>query len=191
MSRLGAEPAALRKAFRLNISNETRSAVSVTVRWELRDPYARVLRSGGFENVLVPALSAVWMEEVDCSDALYRENYVSYSCVLDGDVSAPAAAVEACDHRPGLQSNPLSSGTALFVPPKQFKFADPHLRVHAEEDEIVVEADAYARAVEISNARDDLVLSDNFFDRNAGVVRVKILRGTPDGLRVRSVYDIR
>ena len=71
------------------------------------------------------------------------------------------------------------------------KFADPHLRVHAEEDEIVVEADAYARAVEISNARDDLVLSDNFFDMNAGVVRVKILRGTPDGLRVRSVYDIR
>ena len=208
MSRGGTEPAALRKAFRLNISNETRSEVSVTVRWELRDPYARVLRGGVFESVLVPALSAVWMEEVDCSDALYRENYVSYSCVLDGDVSAPAAAitgpscgrgsrsqlelaVEACDHRPGLRSDLLSSGTALFVPPKQFKFADPHLRVHAEEDEIVVEADAYARAVEISNARDDLVLSDNFFDMNAGVVRVKILRGTPDGLRVRSVYDIR
>ena len=93
MSRLGAEPAALRKAFRLNISNETRSEVSVTVRWELRDPYARVIRGGVFESVLVPALSAVWMEEVDCADARYRENYVSYSCVLDGDVSAPAAAI--------------------------------------------------------------------------------------------------
>ena len=208
---LGAEPAALCKAFRLNLSNETREAVRATVRWELRDPYARVIRGGVFENVPVPALSAVWLEEVDCADALYRENYVSYSCELldsfscdsclaaaDGQPRAPITgpgcdrdSTDSADHSPGLRSEVYSSGSALFVPPKQFRFADPHLRVRASGDEIVVEADAYARAVKISNTRDDLVLSDNYFDMNAGTVRVRLLRGTPDGLKVRSVYDIR
>ena len=196
-----AEPAALRKAFRLNLSNETRKAVRATVRWELRDPYARVIRAGVYENVLVPALSAVWLDEVVCNDALYRENYVSYSCELLDSSSCDSSLItgpgcdrdstDSGDHRPGLRSGPFSSGSALFAPPKQFRFVDPHLRVRASGDEVVVEADAYARAVEISNIRDDLVLSDNYFDMNAGTVRVRILRGTPDGLKVRSVYDIR
>ena len=33
-------------------------------------------------------------------------------------------------------------------------------------------------------------LEDNYFDMNAGEYRVKILDGKPDGLKVRSVYDI-
>lgn len=35
-----------------------------------------------------------------------------------------------------------------------------------------------------------LILEDNYFDMNAGEYRVKILDGKPDGLKVRSVYDI-
>ena len=37
----------------------------------------------------------------------------------------------------------------------------------------------------------DLVLSDNYFDLNGDSKTVKILRGVPENIRVRSVYDIR
>ena len=37
----------------------------------------------------------------------------------------------------------------------------------------------------------DTVLEDNYFDMNAGERRVKIVRGEPGELSVRSVYDIR
>jgi len=55
----------------------------------------------------------------------------------------------------------------------------------------VVSSENYARAVEIRNKNDNLILSDNFFDMNAGKKRVKILRGEPDMLEVRSAYNIR
>ena len=44
--------------------------------------------------------------------------------------------------------------------------------------------------MEIQNRREDLLLSDNYFDMEAGERRVSILSGSPDGLRLRSVYDI-
>ena len=50
---------------------------------------------------------------------------------------------------------------------------------------------AYAQGVELQNAGEDLVLSDNYFDMLPGERRVKLLRGKPESLRVRSVYDIR
>jgi beta-mannosidase len=37
----------------------------------------------------------------------------------------------------------------------------------------------------------DLLLSDNFFDIDAGTKEVSILRGNPKTLLVRSVFDIR
>ena len=52
-------------------------------------------------------------------------------------------------------------------------------------------ADAYARSVEIHNAEDDMLLEDNYFDMDAGTRRVKIREGKPEGLTIRSVYDIR
>lgn len=51
-------------------------------------------------------------------------------------------------------------------------------------------ASAYAKSVEILNDTEDLILEDNYFDMNAGERRIKILQGKPEGLRVRSVYDI-
>ena len=52
-------------------------------------------------------------------------------------------------------------------------------------------AQAYAKSVEIKNENQDLVLSDNYFDLNGDSRTVKILRGKPEGIRLRSVYDIR
>ena len=45
--------------------------------------------------------------------------------------------------------------------------------------------------MEIRNENEDLILSDNYFDMDGGEKTVRILSGKPDGLRVRSVYDIR
>ena len=36
-----------------------------------------------------------------------------------------------------------------------------------------------------------MLLEDNYFDMDAGTRRVKIREGKPEGLTIRSVYDIR
>ena len=84
----------------------------------------------------------------------------------------------------------VSGGTVLFCAPKHFRFRDPRLSVRREGGELVVIAEAYARAVEIRSEDPDLVLEDNFFDMNPGERRIRILRGTAENPRVRSVFDI-
>ena len=58
-------------------------------------------------------------------------------------------------------------------------------------DEILVTACAYAKSVEILNGDDTMLLEDNCFDMNPGSRKIRVLRGEPAQLRVRSVYDIR
>ena len=48
-----------------------------------------------------------------------------------------------------------------------------------------------SRAIEVINEEDNLLLEDNYFDINSGIHKVKIIKGEPKGLKVRSVYDIR
>ena len=79
----------------------------------------------------------------------------------------------------------------IFSLPKYFSYADPKLTCRVEGDEIVVRAQAYAKSVEIRNDTETLLLSDNYFDMNAGEKRVRILGGKPENLQLRSVYDIR
>jgi beta-mannosidase len=45
--------------------------------------------------------------------------------------------------------------------------------------------------VEIYSPDSDFVLSDNFFDMNAGSKTVKIVEGLPKTIKLRSVYDVR
>lgn len=79
----------------------------------------------------------------------------------------------------------------LFCAPKHFHFADPRLEARVEGDEIVVSARSYARSVELMAGADTL-LSDNYFDMDAGTKRVKILRGEiPQTVTARSIYSIR
>ena len=51
--------------------------------------------------------------------------------------------------------------------------------------------DLNAKAVEIDSIDSDFILSDNYFDMNAGSKTVKIVEGTPKTIRLRSVYDIK
>ena len=84
----------------------------------------------------------------------------------------------------------VSSASTLFIMPKYFKWKDPGLSFTLSGDEITVHANAFAKSVEISNGEDNLILSDNFFDMNGGSRTVKILSGKPEGIQVKSVYDI-
>ena len=167
---LNAEPLApIEKSIRLNVSNETREAVTARVVWSLRDPMARVLASGE-DTVTVDALSARWLPKHDFPDADLYGSYASYELWMGGEQ--------------------VSSGTALFCAPKHFRFADPQLHVTVEQDAVVVTASAYARSVEIVCEDGDVVLEDNYFDLNAESRRIRILRGEGRVFTVRSVYDI-
>ena len=167
---VNAEPFPLKKSARLNVSNETMNPFAGVVNWSLRRPDATVIREGMF-HVKVPALSAVWLQQQDFSGEDTYGCYYAYELWSEG-------------------GDYVGGGTALFCPPKHFRFKDPKLHAHLEGDEIVVTAKAYARSVEIRCGA-DVLLEDNFFDMNAGTRRVKVLRGKPGEIRVRSVYDIR
>ena len=157
------------KSIRLNVTNETLDAHRVLVKWAVRKTDATILREEE-QWLEVPALSAVWMDKVELPQIDCFNEYVSYEAWENDQI--------------------ISQGTVIFSYPKYFHYLNPGLAVRVDGDEIVVKAEAYAKSVEIRNENDDLILEDNYFDMNAGEYRVKILDGKPDGLKVRSVYDI-
>ena len=167
---VNAEPFDLEKSAHLNVSNETLKDFRGTAQWSLRRPDASVIESGSFE-VNCPALSAVWLPKQDFSDYGTYDCYYSYR-LLDEE------------------GNVVGQGSVLFCAPKHFRFADPKLNAFVKGDEIIVTAQSYARSVEIQ-AGADVVLSDNYFDMDAGTYAVKIIRGNADSVSVRSVFDIR
>ena len=167
---VNAEPFALKKSARLNVSNETLRPFTGKAHWALRRPDASIIERGSFDVSVAP-LSTQWLPEQDFSDQDTYGCYYSYSLEDAAD-------------------KPVGEGTVLFCAPKHFHFADPRLEVRQEGDEIVVTAKAYARSVEIL-AGPDTLLEDNYFDLNAGTKRVRVLRGEVKELRARSVYDIR
>lgn len=154
----------------LCVTNDSMEDVTGTVVWALRDSSGAVLQEGSRE-MTVKSLSAAWLEEMDFHKTDVENNYMSYAFVVDGRC--------------------LSEGAVLFTAPKHFRFRDPHLTWEIKGDEITVYADAYAKYVEIDSPDSDFILSDNYFDLNAGHKTVKILEGTPKTIALRSVYDIR
>ncbi len=157
------------KTVRFNLSNETMAPALCVVKWSRRDARAKALESGEL-CADVPALSAHWFDALTFADMDIHGEYISYELWMEG----------AC----------VSQGTTLLVAPKHFAFVDPALSAKVEGNEIVVTALAYAKGVMIESADPDMLVSDNFFDMDAGERRVKILRGEAEGLRLRSVYDI-
>lgn len=152
------------------VNNDTLQDVTGEVEWRLCSTDGTVLQSAR-QTVTVKALSYVSLEEVDFNKTDVQNNYIAYSFSVNGEV--------------------LSFGTSLFTKPKHFTFKDPDLKVSVKGDEITVTASSFARSVFISNERDDMILSDNFFDMEKGSKTVKIISGKPEGLKVKSVYDVR
>lgn len=166
-----AEPYEPEKSAELSVANETTAEFAGTVRWALRRGDASVVRQGEVA-ARVPALSSRQLAKLDFSDAPLYDSYLSYEL-----------------HGSGGEW--ISGGSALFCLPKHFKFRDPRLSVSAEGGYVTVRAGAYARSVEIDSDTADFLLEDNYFDMNGGERRIKVLRGNPENLFVRSVYDIR
>ncbi len=167
---VNAENPNIEKSVHLSAANETMEDVKTTVRFAVRDAFGKEIKSGTCD-MDVPALSSVWLEKMDMADVDEYSQYFSFGLEKDGAV--------------------ISDGTVLFCQPKHFKFENPHLRAEVRGDTITVYADAYAKSVEIDCTDSDMVLSDNYFDMNAGSRTVKILRGKPGTLSLRSIYDIR
>ena len=155
---------------RLSVTNETLNDVSGIVNWSLRSNDGTVLKSGK-ENLTVPKLSSVWLDNMDFNKTDVENNYLSFNFVVDDII--------------------VSEGTVLFTVPKHFNFLDPNLKYEINGDTITVHADAFAKYVEIYSPDSDFILSDNYFDMNRGTKTVKILEGTPKTIELRSVYDIR
>ena len=159
----------VKNTVRLSVANETMQDQAGTVVWSLRDARSSVLKQGE-QAVTVPALSSLWLDEMEFADMDRQSQYVSYALLQHGEV--------------------VSSGSVLLTWPKHFQFEDPKLTVRLEGGEIVVTAKAYARSVFIDNVDGLLKLDDNWFDMDAGERRVKVLEGSMEGLSVRSVFDI-
>lgn len=162
-------PAPLEKSFRLNVCNETLRDVTGEVVWALRTPDGAIVRQNQ-QTLTIPAMSAKWLEKVDCADASLTGHYVSFAFVVD-DVA-------------------LSEGTCIFCAPKHFEFVDPRLTVETRGDTLVVTSHAYAKQVWLESEDADLLLDDNAFDMNPDTKVVRVVRGTAEKVRVRSVWDL-
>lgn len=162
-------PAPLEKSFRLNVCNETLRDVTGEVVWALRTPDGEIVRQNQ-QTLTIPAMSAKWLDKVDCADASLTGHYVSFAFVVD-DVA-------------------LSEGTCIFCAPKHFEFVNPRLTVETRGDTLVVTSHAYAKQVWLESEDADLLLDDNAFDMNPGTKVVRVVKGTAEKVRVRSVWDL-
>lgn len=162
-------PAPLEKSFRLNVCNETLRDVTGEVVWALRTPDGAIVRQNQ-QTLTIPAMSAKWLDKVDCADASLTGHYVSFAFVVD-DVA-------------------VSEGTCIFCAPKHFEFTDPQLTAETHGDTIIVTSHAYAKQVWLESEDADLLLDDNAFDMNPGTKVVRVVRGTAEKVRVRSVWDL-
>ena len=159
----------IRKAARFCVTNETREPVSGFIKWSIQDAASDICRQGQY-SVEVEALSVCSYPWIEFPDIDIRNHYLSYDLWIYGEK--------------------VSHGASLFVPPKHFEFADPKLELRRDGETLLIHAAAFAKGVEIGNEAGDLLLSDNYFDMDAGEKRVQVLQGSMEGLYVRSMYSL-
>lgn len=164
------EPFEVKKSINLCVSNESMYDEVVIVNWKHRKNTGEVIKEKNYQ-VEVKKLSSVWLEKISLPELSLYDEYISYEMMKNDEV--------------------ISSGTTIFCAPKNFKFINPNLNISANGDEITILSESYARSVEIINEEDNLLLEDNYFDINSGIHKIKIIKGEPKGLKVRSVYNIR
>lgn len=172
-------PKDFEKSIRLNVANESMEDRVVTAIWELRNANGTAVSKSevscpvsGTKKITVPALTSVWLDKVDMEGVDEFSQYVSYHLLDENGIE-------------------ISGGSVIFSLPKYFKYEDPKLELEASADTITITSSAYARGVEILNDNEDIILSDNYFDMDKGTKTIKVISGSCDNLRLRSVYDIK
>lgn len=158
------------KSIHLNVTNETLGDKEILVKWYVRNAAAEILREEQ-AMIQVPAQESVWLPKAELPEIDVFTQYVSFEAWENGKC--------------------ISEGTVIFSYPKYFRYENPELSCKVEGNQITVSSPVYAKSVEILNEQEDLVLSDNYFDLNGDSRTVEILRGKPEGLKLRSVWDIR
>jgi beta-mannosidase len=172
-----------------HISNETRNEFQGIVTWRLRDPLANVVKEGK-AHAKVKALSANTIAVVDLKVNLThkkdrRTYYVEYTLETDNEI--------------------IMGSILQFVPLKHFEFQDPKLQVKftekADEYQLTLQAEAYAKDVFLDLKTCDGCFQDNWFDVHGGQkVMIKLPKNTltkvlsleelKEELLIMSVYDI-
>lgn len=165
------EPSPNVSTARLAIENESWEPFTGTMHWQLADADSNVIESGE-EEVHVAPFTAQWYDTHDYSDTDYLSNHFTYWLE-------------------NANGENISGGSVLFTAPKHYHFRDPRLQVHRDGNTITVTAQAYAKGVYVASPDADMILSDNYWDMEAGERTVEILEGNPQELTVMSVYDIR
>ncbi len=172
----------------LYVTNDTFDSINGTLKWELKDNGSAVIIQG-LEEVSIEPLSAKNCIQLDFLDLVKdfkpESNYVEFTLTSG--------------------TNVLGSGTAIFVPAKEFKFLNPELNITVEENEtsflLKVKAVAYAKSVGLDLEKADCIFSDNYFDLSANAIKAIEVKKSSlseklnlnqfrNQLKVVSVYDI-
>lgn len=173
----------------LYVGNETRKQAAGTILWRLCKNDGAIVRSGEKEFT-VPALESALCESLDFSEILQdkparREHYLEFELRREGQ--------------------PAVKKTVLFCKPKHFKFLAPEItaQVHSREDgyEILIQAQHYARYVELDFENMDARFSDNYFDVSPNMPQTVFLKKqelsldadaeqVSRELKIRSLFDI-
>lgn len=139
----------------LFVSNESLSAFSGTLKWELKNSAGKAMKQGSVSVDVLPQ-SSMQSANLDFSRELtdkhlFRNTYLEYS--LDDNSGA------------------VSGGCVLFVKAKHFDFQNPEICFEVSENRgdylIQLHSKTFAKFIEISLKTADAVFSDNYFDLSA------------------------
>ena len=140
----------------LYVTNDTANEEPLTVICRIRDNRANILEEFKEEIVSEP-LSSVCAMKLDLSKYLLtsverQSRYIEYVLISDG--------------------SEVSSGTTMFVPPKDFRFLHPGIHTEIDEQEkwfeVRLSADCFVKGVALSLTHTDTLFSDNWFDIHGG-----------------------
>lgn len=140
------------------VSNDSTEPLSAQLRWQLCAAGSEVLAQGE-TAVSAKAGSSAPFAQINyaalLTEAQQKEHYLAFELTTK----------YAC----------LGSGTALFVPAKEFRFHKPQFALAVEEQPegyaITLSADCFAKGVSLDTMAGDCLFSDNFFDLSAGQVK--------------------
>ncbi|MBP1546952.1 MAG: glycoside hydrolase family 2 protein [Oscillospiraceae bacterium] len=156
---------------KLNVSSEKTAEMSAMIRWRSRNADGSVICQGMTDITVAPLSACDYIvltpENTGISEDMRDKAYIEFTLI-----------------EKGIR---LSSGTFMFVRPKQFRFADPKLETAVTDAgnkfRIVVSASAFAKSVCLDMKGGDCLFSDNWFDLHGDSVSVYVGKSKlPEGM---------